>query len=775
MDIKLSDGDRIGKPSGKSNKAAAPSGKASAPAGKAPPRQPAQPGIKARTVPPAKPAPRTRSDLRIDPRENPNYQSYDDLIPDGRGGWDGDDGQDRRGTRKPAPKRGRAAAEKPKKKRRRSGPLWLFLSLLKWLLLFGFLGAVAVGAIVVYYGAQLPSSNTWAVPERAPNIKILAADGQLISNRGKSGGEAVSLQELPYYVPAAVISIEDKRFMTHMGIDPMGVAAAVVGQITRHGVRGGSTITQQLAKNLFLTRDQTLGRKVQEALLALWLERTYSKQQILELYLNRVDFGHQKVGIEAAAQYYFGHSARNLTLGEAATLAGSLKAPSNLNPKGADQQAVSDRQHTVLQAMADEGYITQDEAKAAAIDPSTPIATTVQGSESYVADWVEGLVASYIGDIKQDVVVQTTIDWDLQKAAEFDVREMVAKNGKARHFTQGALVAMDPNGDIKAMVGGIDYEKSQYNRAITAKRQSGSAFKPMVYLTALEHGYTPDTIVDDDPFTYDGWSPQNDNGKYAGQIPLRTALAYSLNTVAARISVDVGPQAIVDTAMRMGISSPLQAVPSIALGTQGVSLLELTQAYAPFANGGYSVIANPIAKISSASDGKVLYQNIPPTPTEVVAPDKLGMMNNMLSTVVDIGTGKGAQLPGWQIAGKTGTSQKGRDALFVGYSSHMVTGVWLGNDNDAPTTLTGGSLPASIWTEFMQAAHKGVAPAALPGSYEPSAEDLQAEQDLAAQQGQVQGDYVPSDQQGPGFEQQQQQVRQRSKNLGDLINSLFGQ
>jgi penicillin-binding protein 1A len=380
-------------------------------------------------------------------------------------------------------------------------------------------------------------------------------------------------------------------------------------------------------------------------------------------------------------------------------------------------------------------------------------------------------VQSYIGDIHQDVVVQTTIDWDLQKQAEFDVREMVAKSGKARHFSQGALVAMDPDGSVRAMVGGADYEASQYNRAITARRQSGSAFKPMVYLTALEHGYTPDTIVDDDPFTYNGWSPQNDNGKYAGQIPLRTALAYSLNTVAARIAVDVGPQAIVDTAMRMGISSPLQAVPSIALGTQGVSLLELTAAYAPFANGGNGIIANVITRIATP-EGKVLYENTQSGPGQVVAPDKIGMMNNMLATVVDIGTGKGAQLPGWQIAGKTGTSQKGRDALFIGYSSHMVTGVWLGNDDDTPTTLTGGSLPASIWTQFMQAAHKGVAPAPLPGSYTPSAEDLQAQQDLAAQQAQVLGDQVPADQQGAGV--QAPGPAHKGKSIGDIINGLFG-
>lgn len=759
MDIRLSDGDRIGKPRGKPQKPA-PTPK--------PPTGRAEPRIAQPKPQPARARSELRAEPRIDPREDPRYQSYDDLIPDGSGGGNDDGGRRRGGRKPPPPKRGRAGKTR---KKRRGGPLGLFIKLVTWLAILGFWGAVAVGAVVVYYGAQLPSSNTWAIPDRPPNIKVLAADGQLMSNRGKSGGEAISMHELPYYVPAAVIAIEDRRFMSHFGIDPIGLGAALVQDImTRRMARGGSTLTQQLAKNLFLTRDQTLGRKVQEALLALWLERNYSKEQILELYLNRVDFGHQKIGIEAASQYYFGHSARNLTLGEAATLAGSLKAPSNLNPKG-DPALVSARQHLVLQEMADEGYITEDEAKAAAIDPDTNLRTTVAGSEGYVADWVEALVQSYIGDIHQDVVVQTTIDWNLQKQAEFDVREMIAKNGKARHFTQGALVAMSPDGQVRAMVGGADYEKSQYNRAITARRQSGSAFKPMVYLTALEHGYTPDTIVDDDPFTYNGWSPKNDNNKYAGQIPLRTALAYSLNTVAARLAVDVGPQAIVDTAMRMGISSPLQAVPSIALGTQGISLLELTAAYAPFANGGNGVIASVITKISTP-DGKVLYQNANTGPGEVVAPDKVGMMNNMLSTVVDVGTGRGAKLPGWQIAGKTGTSQKSRDALFMGYSAHMVTGVWLGNDNDTPTTLTGGSLPAAIWTEFMQAAHKGITPQPLPGSYTPSEDDLQAQQELAQQQAQVPGDQVPADQQGPGVQQQQRAPKGRS--IGDLINSLFG-
>jgi penicillin-binding protein 1A len=753
MDIRLSDGDRIGKPQGKGRRRAGPAASG-----------PVEPTLEA-------PAGRTRgrSELRADPRPGGRVAPIGDLVADGD---DGGNGRRRGKGKTPPPKRSRGKPEK--RRRRRRGPLGLFGRLLYWLFILGFWGFAAVAGIVVYYGAQLPNSATWAIPPRPPNIKILAADGTLISDRGKSGGEAVSLHDLPYYVPAAVIAIEDRRFMSHWGIDPIGLAAAAWEDITTHHVtRGGSTITQQLAKNLFLTRDQTLGRKVQEALLALWLERNYTKEQILELYLNRVAFGHQKIGIEAASEYYFGHPARELTLAEAATLAGSLKAPSVLNPKG-KPAVVSARQRTVLQAMADEGYITEAEAKAAALSSDSAIATTTTGSEGYVADWIEGLVTDYIGDIKQDVVVHTTIDWKLQKAAEFDVREMVAKDGKARRFNQGALVAMSPDGEVRAMVGGADYTKSQYNRAITARRQTGSAFKPIVYLTALEHGYTPDTIVTDAPFSYNGWSPQNDNHKYVGEIPLRTALAYSINSVAARLAVELGPEAIVQTAMRMGISSPLQAVPSIALGTQSISLLELTQAYAPFANGGYSVIANPISEIATA-DGKVLYQATPPPQTQVVTPTEEGMMNNMLATVVDIGTGRSADLKGWQIAGKTGTSQKGRDAVFVGYSSHMVTGVWLGNDNDAPTRLTGGSLPAAIWTEFMQVAHKGVPPAPLPGTYAPSPEDLQAEQELEAQQGQVPGDYVPPDQQGPGVPQPgAPQAQPKARSIGDLLQGLFG-
>ncbi|MET3899397.1 penicillin-binding protein 1A [Devosia sp. UYZn731] len=623
-------------------------------------------------------------------------------------------------SNKKAPKRGTAKAPRgkaPKKRRSRTGGF--LMSIAYWGFIFAIWGGLAVIGVIVYYGMQLPSSNTWAVPDRAPNIRILAADGQLISNRGQTGGEATTLRELPAYVPAAFISIEDRRFYEHFGVDVIGLASVALESVKAGGVtRGASTITQQLAKNLFLTPDQTLGRKVQEAILAVWLEQNYSKDEILELYLNRVFFGHGATGIDAAAQTYFGKSARNLTLGEAAMLAGSLQAPSRLNPKG-DPAATAARQKLVLQAMANEGYITKEEAAAAQIDPSQTVRTKVAGSESYVADWVESLMQSYIGDVDTDVIVSTTLDWRLQKDAEVIVREMVASEGPKRHFSQGALVAMDVDGTVRAMVGGVDYQASQYNRAVTAKRQPGSTFKPFVYLAAMEKGYTPDTLAEDAKFDYNGWSPRNASGKYAGTVTLRQGLAYSLNTVTARLAIDVTPQVVIDTATRMGISSPLTPVPSIALGTQEVNLLELTSAYAPFANGGMGVIPNVITSIKTV-DGKVLYEASKAGPGQVIAPHVLAEMNDMLETAVEVGTGKGANLNGWTFGGKTGTSQEAKDALFVGYTSHMVTGVWLGNDNSTKTTLSGGNVPVAIWSQFMTKAHEGLEVRPIPnGTYQP--------------------------------------------------------
>jgi penicillin-binding protein 1A len=427
----------------------------------------------------------------------------------------------------------------------------------------------------------------------------------------------------------------------------------------------------------------------------------------------------------------------------AAILAGLLQAPSRLAPDRHPKRAAA-RARVVLGAMAEEGYISKAEAKSAAIDPNKRIRTKVAGAEFYVADWVESLMQAYIGEVKSDVIVYTTIDWDLQKHAEFLVREMVAKNGEARNFSQGALVSMDPDGVVRAIVGGTDYAKSQYNRAVTAKRQPGSSFKPFVYLTGLEQGLTPDSIAEDAPFEYKGWAPENYNKKYVGRVSLRDALANSLNTVAGRLAIQAGPENVVDTAMRLGISSQLDPVPSIALGSQEVSLLELTAAYAPFANGGNGVIARVITRIESA-DGEVLYEDIPAGPGQVVSTEHVAMMNDMLSYAVEVGTGKQAHVGNWPIAGKTGTTQNNRDAVFVGYSARRITGVWLGNDDGTPTKgVGGGSFPVEIWSDFMERAHKGLIVADLPNSGYSRFANRENQTDNPTQRKQTLADFIGS-------------------------------
>lgn len=659
-------------------------------------------------------------------------------------------------TKKKTQSRKRFGKSKVKKKL----TFWRFMGgAIYWGFVLSIWGGIALAGIIGYYAMQLPSSESWAVPVRPANIRIIATNGQLLSNRGQMGGEAVAMHELPEYVPAAFVSIEDRRFFSHFGLDPIGILGAMrinvtAGRMPWRG-NGGSTITQQVAKNLFLTPDQTIGRKIQEAVLSVWLEQTYTKAELLELYINRMYFGAGTYGIEAASQRYFGKSARNLNLGEAAILAGVLKAPSNLSPDR-NPDAAAARARLVLGEMAQEGYISEAESQAAAIDPNKRIRTRVAGAEFYVADWVESLMTSYLGEVTTDVIVSTTIDWDLQKQAEFVVREVVGQNGEERNFTQGALVSLTTDGAVKAIVGGVDYSDSQYNRAVTARRQPGSSFKPFVYLSALERGASPDSRVLDAPFDYNGWEPENYNDQYAGEVTLRQALANSLNTVAGRLIIDVGPEAVIEVAHRLGISTNISPLPSIALGTSEVSLLELTGAYAPFANGGVGVIPHVITRIETA-DGVVLYQNIPAGPGQVIAPEHVGMINDMLGQAVSVGTGQRAQLSGWEIAGKTGTTQSNRDALFVGYSARMITGVWVGNDDNSPMSgVGGGTFPAEIWTQYMQKAHQDLTPASLPNiGFVPS-----------------QPVFDQNQQQNSGQNQPQNQERPRT--LTDLINQLFG-
>ncbi len=596
-------------------------------------------------------------------------------------------------------------------RRRRS----LALGLLSFLATLGVWGAIAVGAVVVYHAAQLPPIDQLAVPKRPPNIAILAEDGTLLANRGDTGGAAVKLADLPSFVPKAFIAIEDRRFYSHFGID----AVAVLRALTRNAsagatVEGGSTLTQQLAKNLFLTQERTVSRKIQEALLALWLERKYSKDQILELYLNRVYFGAGAYGVEAAARKYFGHSARNLTLPEAAMLAGLMKAPSKLapnrNPAGARERAAQ-----VVAAMVEEGFVSEDMGKLALARPAGAMQERGAGSVNYAADYVMDVLDDTIGTIDEDIVVTTTLDAALQGAAERALTEELDRRGTKYGVEQGAIVALDPNGAVKALVGGRDYAASQFNRAVAARRQPGSAFKPFVYLAALENGLTPDSVREDAPINVRGWKPENYARGYHGPVTLTKALSMSLNTVAVRLGLEVGPKAIGKVAHRLGIASDLDLNPSIALGTSEVTPLEITTAYVAFANGGIGVQPRIVQRVKTAR-GKLLYQRKGGSNGRVIDSAILSMMNRMMMETLVTGTARKGGVPGWEAAGKTGTSQDFRDAWFIGYTSHLVTGVWMGNDDSSPTKkATGGSLPVEVWSRFMQAAHKNVPPQPLPG------------------------------------------------------------
>src|SRR5712691_6824132 len=444
-----------------------------------------------------------------------------------------------------------------------------------WAVVLGLWLLIAAGGTIAWVGAHLPPIQSLEVPKRPPSIEILGADGHVLAMRGDMGGAAVPLKELPPYLPQAFIAIEDRRFYSHHGVDPFGIARAMVANVLRRGVsQGGSTLTQQLAKNLFLTQERTVARKLQELVLALWLERKFTKAQILDLYLNRVYFGSGAYGVEAAAQRYFGKSARQVSLAEAALLAGLVKSPSRLaptrNPDGAERRA-----HVVLAAMVDAGFITDQTAKIAIAQEPRILKPTAGGSVNYVADWVMDVVNDLLGRVEQDIVVETAIDPALQTTAEKALIEELAQKGEKFGVGQGAVIAMSPDGAVRALVGGRNYSDSQFNRAIAAKRQPGSAFKPFVYLAALERGLNPDTIRDDRPIDLKCWRPENYSREYFGPVTLTRALANSLNTVSVRLTLEVGPKAVVRTAHRLGVTSPLTPHASITLGTSEVSLIEL--------------------------------------------------------------------------------------------------------------------------------------------------------------------------------------------------------
>ncbi|MBL8575380.1 MAG: penicillin-binding protein [Hyphomicrobiaceae bacterium] len=592
---------------------------------------------------------------------------------------------------------------------------WALRKLVYWGLVAGVWGGVAFAGIVAWYAAHLPPTSEWSVPRRPPNVQIVSAEGTVLGNRGETGGEAVRFEQMPGYLPKALMAIEDRRFKQHFGIDPIGLARAVFVNLTSGSVsQGGSTLTQQLAKNLFLTPDRTMGRKIQEVVLALWLEHTFTKDQILELYLNRVYFGAGTYGVDAAARRYFDKSARQLSLLEAATLAGLLKAPSRLSPSR-DPDAALQRASVVLAAMVEEGYISAADRKAALADPHLVVHRTNTASENYVADWVMDQVPNHLSSIDTDIVVETTIDPQLQILGEAVIQGGLLENADKKDVSQGALVSLDPTGAVKALVGGVDYSKSQYNRATTAKRQPGSSFKPFVYLTALENGLTPDSLRIDQPISIKGWKPQNYSKEFRGQVTLRDALALSLNTVAVQLAMETGPSRVVRTAHRLGVASKLEPNASIALGTSEVTMLEIASAYVPFSNGGYLAPPRVINRITTAK-GKVLYQAPQPKQPLVIQPQHLAMMNDMLQETLITGTAAKARIPGWMAGGKTGTSQEFRDAWFIGYTGRLTTAVWFGNDDGSPTNkATGGSMAAGVWQRYMIDAHRNQPVVAIPG------------------------------------------------------------
>ena len=593
-----------------------------------------------------------------------------------------------------------------RKRRARSWPRGARIAglALRWFLIFIVWTGVAVSAIVAWYAYDLPDIDNLKAPERRASLTLTDAGGRSIAVYGDLYAGSLRLKNMPRHLKQAILATEDRRFFEHGGFDLFALARALAVNLYAGRIRqGGSTLTQQLAKNIFLKPDRTVRRKVQESLLTFWLEANFTKEQIFTLYVNRVYLGSGAYGFEAAARRYFGKSARRVTLLQAAVLAGLLKAPSRYSPLR-DPEAARKRAGTVLKAMIDAGFIDSAAMKRALRGKLNVVA--VAGVGRYFSDWVLERVAGFVRRDGQDLIVRTTLDLRLQRLAEARLRSLLAKSGKAGHVRQGALVALSHDGAVRAMVGGRDYSASQFNRASQAFRQPGSAFKLFVYLAALESGLTLDDSFADRPLRIGKWRPRNHGNRYRGDVDMREAVAHSINTVAVRISERVGRRKVIEAARRLGVTSPIRSHPSLALGASEVTLLELTGAYCAIANGGAAAWPYGIVEIRG-SDGTVLYRRKRGDGSRVVSRGVVRDMRELLRGVVADGTGKAAN-PGWTAAGKTGTSQGFRDAWFVGYAGDLVTGVWMGNDNGARMKeVTGGKLPARLWRDFMTAALGG--------------------------------------------------------------------
>ncbi len=552
-------------------------------------------------------------------------------------------------------------------------------------------------------------------------VTITDMEGNIIGRRGIRQDDAVPLEEIPPHVIKALLATEDSRFYDHFGVDIVGTLRAAIANARAQGVvQGGSTLTQQLAKNLFLTPERSFRRKIHEAFLALWIEARLSKDEILKMYLDRSYMGAGNYGIEAASQYYFGKSVRDVNLREAAILAGLFKAPSKYAPHR-NREAALARANVVLYRMLDAGFISYGELLEARRQPVSFADERDDYAPDHFMDWVyretidtlreHGLNSDFVVEVK------TTVDTKLQRFAQELINTTLENEGRAYHAGQAALVSLTPDGAVKAIVGGKDYESSQFNRATDALRQPGSAFKPFVYLAALLKGYTPRTVISDAPITIGRWTPQNYSRRYHGKVTLTTALAHSYNTVPVRLMTRIGRKFIIETAHRVGLRSKLRPVPSLPLGSNEVTVLDITAAYAAFANGGKRIRPYTVLEIRRP-DGTLIYSRAKngPKPVQAVPYEKIAELNTMLNRVVVAGTARRAMLGFTPQAGKTGTTQNYRDAWFIGYTGHLVTGIWFGNDDYSPTRrMTGGSVPALTWKRFMLKALENADPAPLPG------------------------------------------------------------
>jgi penicillin-binding protein 1A len=561
------------------------------------------------------------------------------------------------------------------------------------------LAMLALGALVtaVYVAkSQLPSFEDLKSSPNGQMIRVHAADGTVIVSIGPSYGEWLPFDRIPLVMREATVAVEDRRFRSHLGVDPIGLARAAKVRLDRgRWTQGGSTITQQLARNVFLSSQKKFGRKFREWILALAMERKFSKNQILELYLNKVYYGGGAYGIDAASRKFFGHGAGRLSLSEAAIIAGLVKAPSSYSPT-ADAEAAIGRAGVVLRVMEETGVISPTEAAGADPQAVKLVPEPRQNSVRYFTDWALPQLDLLIDETEKPLEVWTTLDLGMQRAADAAIRQ------HAPAGTQGALVALDRDGAVRAMVGGRDYVSSIYNRATQAVRQPGSAFKLFVYLAALEAGRKPEDTEVDEPVTINGWSPRNDSRRFSGEVTLRTAFAYSLNTVAAKLGQQVGFATIADMARRFGITTPISTRPAMVLGTSEARVIDMTRAFASVANKGVAVTPFAITKVTS--EGQTIYQHEVDRSHVLVAPYVAAQMTDLLQTAVNTGTGRAAQI-GRPVAGKTGTTTATKDGWFLGFSSGITTGVWMGRDDARPVRgLHGGTAPARAFAQFMRAA-----------------------------------------------------------------------